>query len=94
MLLTFASCHIVSMTSVIINPILYGFLNDNFQKVKLNIAKLIDMKLEFIQSLQTFAVLIIEKVGLMSTRVRLFFCKIHKKFRQNDDIIINEIEMV
>ena len=35
MLLIFAACHLFAMTSVVFNSILYGFLNDNFKKVKL-----------------------------------------------------------
>ena len=33
MLLVFSGCHLFAMTSVIVNPVLYGFLNDNFNKV-------------------------------------------------------------
>ena len=33
MLLVFSGCHLFAMNSVIVNPVLYGFLNDNFNKV-------------------------------------------------------------
>ena len=34
MLMSFAFCHLFSMTSVISNFILYGLLNDNFKQVR------------------------------------------------------------
>ena len=33
MLLVFSGCHLFAMTSAIVNPIVYGFLNENFKKV-------------------------------------------------------------
>ena len=33
MMLYFLICHMVGVSSACTNPILYGFLNDNFQKV-------------------------------------------------------------
>ena len=35
--ITYAICHLASMTSAISNPILYGFMNDNFRKEFSNI---------------------------------------------------------
>ena len=32
MLMLFAGCHLSAMTSVCSNPIMYGFLNENFKK--------------------------------------------------------------
>ena len=32
MLIIFATCHLLAMSSVLSNPIIYGFLNDNFKQ--------------------------------------------------------------
>ena len=32
MLVTYAICHLASMLSVVVNPILYGFMNENFRQ--------------------------------------------------------------
>ena len=36
MLTIYASCHLLAMTSVCTNPIMYGFLNENFKQVELD----------------------------------------------------------
>ena len=33
MLTIYASCHLLAMTSVCTNPVMYGFLNENFKQV-------------------------------------------------------------
>ena len=35
MLTIYASCHLLAMTSVCTNPVMYGFLNENFKQVEL-----------------------------------------------------------
>ena len=37
MLLIFGVCHLCAMSSVCSNPIMYGFINQNFKKVRLKI---------------------------------------------------------
>ena len=32
MLMIFAFCHLMAMTSVVTNPVMYGFLNENFKQ--------------------------------------------------------------
>ena len=44
MLVTYAICHLASMLSVVVNPILYGFMNENFQK---EFAKIFDKCVSF-----------------------------------------------
>lgn len=39
LLVTYAICHLASMTSAISNPILYGFMNENFREEFAKIAK-------------------------------------------------------
>ena len=38
MLIIFATCHLLAMSSVLSNPIIYGFLNDNFKQSLYSIA--------------------------------------------------------
>ena len=33
LLIIYASCHLLAMTSVCTNPVMYGFLNENFKQV-------------------------------------------------------------
>ena len=32
LLIIYASCHLLAMTSVCTNPVMYGFLNENFKQ--------------------------------------------------------------
>ena len=38
MLIIFATCHLLAMSSVLSNPIIYGFLNDNFKQSLFSLA--------------------------------------------------------